>query len=614
VADYDRAIAAAPQIAWLYNGRGTALHAEDDLRAAVADYTRAIALDLNDADAHRNRGLARYSEDEFEAAIADLSEAIRISPEDARNYLHRAEARYAAEDDEGAIADYGEAIRLDPKLARAYRGRAQAWGALGRDGEADTDDDHAERLGAEEHDGGAAMSVTERKPQIHALIQAHFDPTPVEDLTITERQFPLRVRADLQRAVDQVFAGGRTVSFFCGVRKAHAFEGVSFSELLVRDRNNPAQAVPPLFEEIDVGDDRPVRCLKNGLWLLESDGTRYAVFLEQSTQFHRVQGVKIQVATPNDPPGFRLSQDFLKRLEEAVHRAESYRGKILSLEKSEHYSGKSSGILVHRLAPVGRDQVILPARTLELLERNVVRFVGLRPRLNTLGLATKKGLLFYGPPGTGKTHTIHYLAGALAGHTTLLITAEQVGLLGEYLALARLLQPSVVVIEDVDLIARDRTAMDSPCEEVLLNKLLNEMDGLRPDSEVLFVLTTNRPEALEAALASRPGRVDQAIEFPLPDDEGRAKLVRLYARGMEVPEEVLRATVRRTEGVSASFIKELMRRSGQFLLERDGPGGLALGDVEAALDELLFSGGSLNRKLLGGRIEGPQSSCSSCSD
>ena len=46
-----------------------------------------------------------------------------------------------------------------------------------------------------------------------------------------------------------------------------------------------------------------------------------------------------------------------------------------------------------------------------------------------------------------------------------------------------------------------------------LNKLLNEMDGLREDAEILFILTTNRPEQLEPALASRPGRIDQAIEF-----------------------------------------------------------------------------------------------------
>ncbi len=608
VADFDRAITAAPRLAWLYDGRGMALHAVDDDRAAIADHDRAIALDPDLADPYRNRGLARSAEGDFEAAIADHTEAIRLGPADAPSYVHRGEARSHAEDFEAAAADFSEAIRLDPDDPKAYRGRAAARGALGQDDEADADLDEAERLDDGEPIGGTSMSMTERKPQIHALIQSHFDPTAAEDLTITERQFPLRVRADLQRAVDQVVRDEATVSFFCGVRKPHAFEGISFSELLVRDRHNPVQSVPPLYEEVDVGEEQPVRCLKNGLWLLEADGARFAVFLEQGTQFHRVQTLRVQVATPNDPRGFRASRDFLKGLEEAVQRAESYRGKILSLEAGDRYTGRSSGILVHKLAPVDRDQVILPPSTLDLLERNVVRFVGLRSRLSGLGLATKKGLLFYGPPGTGKTHTIHYLAGALEGHTTLMITAEQVGLLDEYMALARLLQPSIVVIEDVDLIARDRAAMGSPCEEVMLNKLLNEMDGLVPDSEILFILTTNRPEALEAALASRPGRVDQAIEFPLPDDEGRTKLVRLYARGVELPEEVVRATVKRTEGVSASFIKELTRRTAQFHLERGGSGRIGLEDVESALDELLFSGGTLNRKLLGGRADGPEAS------
>ena len=179
-----------------------------------------------------------------------------------------------------------------------------------------------------------------------------------------------------------------------------------------------------------------------------------------STGRSRECGFRLRPRT--HPQGYRISQGFLHRLEETVQKAESYRGKILSLEKADDLLGKSSGILVHRLANVGREQVILPASTLELLERNVVRFVDLRAGSTSSGLATKKGLLFYGPPGTGKTHTIHYLAGALKGHTTLLITAEQVGLLGEYMALARLLQPSMVVIEDVDLIARDRTADGQP--------------------------------------------------------------------------------------------------------------------------------------------------------
>ncbi len=69
-------------------------------------------------------------------------------------------------------------------------------------------------------------------------------------------------------------------------------------------------------------------------------------------------------------------------------------------------------------------------------------FIAQRDNLHKLGMASKKGLLFYGPPGTGKTHTIHYLASQLPEHTTLLITAGQVGLLEEYFLLARFMQPA----------------------------------------------------------------------------------------------------------------------------------------------------------------------------
>src|SRR4051812_6021148 len=77
-----------------------------------------------------------------------------------------------------------------------------------------------------------------------------------------------------------------------------------------------------------------------------------------------------------------------------------------------------------------RDEVILPEQTLRLLDRNVLTFVNTRDQLRRLGQSTRKGILLYGPPGTGKTHTIRYLATHLPGHTTLIITAEQIGLLG----------------------------------------------------------------------------------------------------------------------------------------------------------------------------------------
>ncbi len=67
-----------------------------------------------------------------------------------------------------------------------------------------------------------------------------------------------------------------------------------------------------------------------------------------------------------------------------------------------------------------------------------------------------------------------------------------------------------------------------------LFELLNEMDGLRDDVDVLFVLTTNRPDILEPALAARPGRVDLAVQLPLPDADARRRLFGLYARGLRL--------------------------------------------------------------------------------
>lgn len=441
---------------------------------------------------------------------------------------------------------------------------------------------------------GAAAS------HVAKLLQSHFHPTTFEQLTISERTFPHRVRADLQQTIDRLFAAETKVLHFSGVTKEYSHQGLTMADCIIESDHYPALVMPPEYEEVDVGNAEPVRCLKAGLWLLEEAGQRFAVLVSPAGYHGQISGIRFQIATTTSPEASSITQRFFKHLEDSVLRAESYRGKILSLEESEHsYSGAGAGIAVHRLRTVDREQVILPKKTLELLERNLIQFVQQREQLSQYQQATKKGILFYGPPGTGKTHTIHYLAKALEGHTTFLISAEQVGLLSEYMVLARLLQPSIVVMEDVDLIARERTEMGSPCEEVLLNKLLNEMDGLTEAADILFILTTNRPEALEAALASRPGRVDQAIEFPLPDEVGRAKLVRLYSQGIEVSDDLVHNIVQRTGCVSAAFIKELMRRSVQYHLQRNGTGRIEQADVDGALDELLFSGGSLNLKMLG---------------
>ena len=427
----------------------------------------------------------------------------------------------------------------------------------------------------------------------------HFAPRQTNEVQTTSRTFPVRQQADLQRALDGLLGERRVPQNFVGFQPGSRHDAVGYTKLAEQGRG-AVEIAPPQFEEVNIGRGETVRCLKNGLWFLNDDGEPYVVVLSKVDDYGRGQNVALEVAAPPGERGVALCTQVFERLERQLSSQSCYRGRVLSLETRYAWSGHAERIQIHDLDAVDRGDLILPEATLRTIERNILDFSNQRPALRSLGLSTQKGLLFHGPPGTGKTHCIRYLAGRLEGHTTLLITAEQVGLLPEYMSLARLLQPALVVIEDADLIARERSQMSDACDEVMLNRLLNEMDGLRERADVFFILTTNRPEMLEPALISRPGRIDQSIEFPLPDAGLRRRLIALYACGLPVGEGLRDELATRTEGASPAFIKELLRRVAQHHLEAGNPREVLRATADSALHEMLFSGGVLNKRLLGG--------------
>src|SRR5262249_27361324 len=221
------------------------------------------------------------------------------------------------------------------------------------------------------------------------------------------------------------------------------------------------------------------------------------------------------------------------------------------------------------LPALDRDEIVLPEGLLDRIERQTIGFSEHRDKLLRAGRHLRRGILLYGPPGTGKTFTAMYLANRMKGRTVLLLTGRGVGLIEHSCEVARLLQPATVILEDVDLVAEERTHHQGGCS-VLLFELLNQMDGLADDADILFLLTTNRPELLEPALAARPGRVDIAIEIPLPDSSCRRRLLESYGRGLPLELTTWEEYVRRTEGVSAAFIRELLRKAALFAAEEQG--------------------------------------------
>ncbi|MDB5311046.1 MAG: cell division protein FtsH [Gemmataceae bacterium] len=303
-------------------------------------------------------------------------------------------------------------------------------------------------------------------------------------------------------------------------------------------------------------------------------------------------------------PTAEEAQRALDRVLAEARARNVFRGQVLVVEQAG-FAGPNAEpdfqIHFHDLPKVGREQIILPDEVLKVVERNVIGLLTHAETLRKAGRSTRHGVLFHGPPGVGKTLVTKYLARACPDYTVILLTGRQLKLVRESCVLARLLQPALVVIEDVDLIAVDR---EQSLDTTLLHDLMDEMDGLGTKANVIFLLTTNRPRMLEKALAARPGRVDQAVYFPLPDRDCRRRLFEHFTRGLDLSGVDADPLLDRTEGASPAFIEELFRKAALMAAERGertDPLKLTTADFEAAVRELVEFGGALTQHLLGYR-------------
>jgi hypothetical protein len=331
-----------------------------------------------------------------------------------------------------------------------------------------------------------------------------------------------------------------------------------------------------------------------GLYLLEPPGASpFAALLSRTA-------LEVLAATPEE------AQTALDRILAETAKRNVYRGQVLVVEQAGAAPDGTTPdfqIKFHDLPVVARAEIILPDEVLKVVERNVIGLLAHAEVLRKAGRSTRHGVLFHGPPGVGKTLVTKYLARACPAYTVILLTGRQLRFVRESCVLARLLQPALIVIEDVDLIAADRS---QNFDTTLLHELMDEMDGLGTKADVIFLLTTNRPRMLETALAARPGRVDQAVYFPLPDRDCRRRLFAHFAIGLDLSDVEIEPLLDRTDGASPAFIAELFRKAALMAAERgerSEPLKLTTTDFTAAVRELVEFGGVLTQQLLGYRTD-----------
>ncbi|MET0866242.1 MAG: AAA family ATPase, partial [Nakamurella sp.] len=337
---------------------------------------------------------------------------------------------------------------------------------------------------------------------------------------VVARELPPFEQVNLQLALEAwAQADGRTVEVLGWSVPLH-HQSPDLGQLLTGENLPHLRPTAPELVDLPSGPGRSI-----GVWrragLLVRDGRGDYVVLVRGPEQHQEPTLTVEVAGVSAG----TAQQVLAELDALRNERNVYRGQVLELRQA------MNGFVVEFpvLPRTERADVVLPDAVLERVERHSIGIATQRAALRAAGQHLKRGLLLYGPPGTGKTHTTRYVVQHVPDATVLLLSGRSLHLVGQVTQLARELEPAVVVLEDVDLVAEGRGHHGS---QPVLFELLDAMDGAASDADLLFLLTTHRAEALEHALAARPGRVDVAVEITLPDADARRRLLAVYTRGV----------------------------------------------------------------------------------
>ncbi|KAJ3147019.1 26S proteasome regulatory subunit 6A [Geranomyces variabilis] len=202
-----------------------------------------------------------------------------------------------------------------------------------------------------------------------------------------------------------------------------------------------------------------------------------------------------------------------------------------------------------------------------------------KERFQNLGIKPPKGCLMYGPPGTGKTLLARACA-AQTNSTFLKLAGPQLvqmfigdgaKLVRDAFDLAKEKSPAIIFIDEIDAVGTKRfdseKSGDREVQRTML-ELLNQLDGFSSDDSIKVIAATNRIDILDPALL-RSGRLDRKIEFPLPTEEGRARIMQIHSRKMTVNEGVNFDELARTcDEFNGAQCKAVCVEAGMIALRR----------------------------------------------
>jgi len=230
--------------------------------------------------------------------------------------------------------------------------------------------------------------------------------------------------------------------------------------------------------------------------------------------------------------------------------------------------------------------------------QEVVDFLRHPDKYHKIGARIPRGVLLVGPPGTGKTLMAKAVAGE-AGVPFFSISASEfvemfVGVgasrVRDLFEKAKAASPSIVFIDELDAVGRRRgTGLGNVNDEreQTLNQLLVEMDGFDDRHETIIIAATNRPDVLDPALL-RPGRFDRQVTVNLPDRRGRARILQIHTKSLNLAKDVdLDNLARSTTGFSGADLANLCNEAALGAAREDHT-DICMTDFDVAIDRILL--------------------------